>query len=394
MSQNAPSADLAEAVLEDRHQRRVLTRFTAAVEDGRPCTVLDPSWPDRLRADARSRVHSALREGRVGSGDLIAFSSGSTGVPRGVVRDVASWRASVGALATLTQTSSRDVVWVAGPLWSSLFLYAAYLGTQLGAGLVLQGESPREATVAHVVPSMLPAVRDARAQGRAGRLRRIVVAGDRVAAAEVAACTEVGLDVVEYYGAAELSFVGWRRDTAGPSDGSGGEGVGLAAFPGAQVDLRDGEIWVRSAYLSRGYLLADDTGPMRRDDAGWASVGDRGERCAPGRFVVTGRGDAAVTTGGHTVLVQDVEAHLTSVPGVTDVVVVGVPHRRLGERLVALVTGTATERQLRAAASQLPPPARPGRYLRPQAGLRTSAGKLPRARWQAWARDALGVKDD
>ena len=45
-----------------------------------------------------------------------------------------------------------------------------------------------------------------------------------------------------------------------------------------------------------------------------------------------GRGSAAVTTGGHTVLVEDVEAALAGLPGVLDVAVIGQPHPRFGSR--------------------------------------------------------------
>ena len=69
--------------------------------------------------------------------------------------------------------------------------------------------------------------------------------------------------MVEYYGAAELSFVAWR-DRSGP----------LRAFPGVETDLRDGLLWARSPYLAKGYLSARADRPLRRDSHGWATVGD------------------------------------------------------------------------------------------------------------------------
>ena len=47
--------------------------------------------------------------------------------------------------------------------------------------------------------------------------------------------------------------------------------------------------------------------------------------------MIRGRGDAAITTGGATVLAEDVEAALVTLAGVAAVAVVGVPHPRLGQ---------------------------------------------------------------
>ena len=66
-----------------------------------------------------------------------------------------------------------------------------------------------------------------------------------------------------YYGAAELSFVAW-----------GAHADDLRPFPGVEVSVREGEVWVRSPYLCTGY--DGPPGPLRRDGDGFATVGDRG----------------------------------------------------------------------------------------------------------------------
>ena len=70
---------------------------------------------------------------------------------------------------------------------------------------------------------------------------------------------------------------------------------------------------------------------------GFATVGDLAVVGPDGSIRIRGRGDTAVTTGGHTVLVEDVEAALAAIPGVRAVAVVGVPHARLGQLLTAVV---------------------------------------------------------
>jgi acyl-CoA synthetase (AMP-forming)/AMP-acid ligase II len=150
--------------------------------------------------------------------------------------------------------------------------------------------------------------------------------------------------------------------------------------------VRGGEIEVRSPYVSSGHLVPDTDGPYRRTADGWAGVGDRGRLHSDGVLEVTGRGGAALSVGGHVVLVADVERVLGAVDGVLEAVCWGEPDRRLGERPHAAV-GTdaapqqhaALVRRLRTAARrQLPPPARPVRYHVVDALPRTPAGKPDR----------------
>jgi long-chain acyl-CoA synthetase len=163
----------------------------------------------------------------------------------------------------------------------------------------------------------------------------------------------------------ELSFVAW---------GSGQED--LRAFPGVELRVRDGVIWVRSPYLSLGYLGSG--GPFRTAPDGFATVGDRG-RLTAGVLTVTGRGGAAVVTAGATVLVDDVEQALRPVVG-ADVVVVGVPHPRFGQLVAAVSTDPAALAAARAAAAALLTPAqRPRLWFHLPRWPTTAAGKLDRA---------------
>jgi acyl-coenzyme A synthetase/AMP-(fatty) acid ligase len=344
-----------------------LALVLAALADCRPCAVIDSSWPAPLRRAARVAVTAAAGSRRVGAGDLVVFTSGSTGRPRGVVRSVASWRASASPLAELAGIGPRDVVWLPGPMSSSLFLHGGWHAAHVGATPVAGVAPPPAATVLHAVPAQLAAAVDA--ASALPRLRVALVAGDALPAGLRRRAEERGWRVLEYYGAAELSFVGYRWG-AGP----------FTPFPGARVAIRDGEIWVRSPYLARGYLTADDRGPLR-EDGGWMTVGDRGAAVGDG-FAVLGRGDAAVTTGGHTVLVEEVEAVLRRLPGVDDVAVIGLPNDRLGAVVAAVVVlpadATHGDEQLAAAARELPAPARPRRWYLLPALPRTAGGKVDR----------------
>lgn len=355
----------------DEHPSAVLDALDEA-RDGAPD---DP--PAVLVVDHRTPPtrQQALASLTAPSGTwLVAFTSGSTSAPRAVCRTRASWQASAPVLARLTGTGAATRVLVPGPLSSTLFLHAAWHARAVGAQPVLAPlESARGWDVVHLVPHQLSRLLTAR-DDLAGRTA--VVAGAALPSSTARQAADRGLRLVAYYGAAELSFVA-LGDPA------------LRPFPGAQVEVRDGEIWVRSPYLALGYArpagrpdAASPAGPLRLDENGWATVGDRGEVGADGTLVVHGRGTTAVQTGGATVHVADVEHALRRHPGVTDVVVAGVPHAELGQVVAAVVeSSTATVAQMRAwARATLAPAARPRRWL-VQAHLpRTGAGKPDRDR--------------
>lgn len=333
----------------------------AALDGPGPVVVVDHSRPPTLplvRADLPVDTW------------LVAFTSGSTARPRAVCRTRRSWTASIGDVAAATGTARGTRVLVPGPLSSTLFLHAAWHARQVDAHPLLRPLHTDEPwDVAHLVPHQLDRLtRD----GRDLRGRTAVVAGAALRRPTLLRARDRGLAVVAYYGAAELSFVAVGSEE-------------LRAFPGVEVAARHGVLWVRSPYLASGY--AGGHGPMRRDDAGWATVGDRGEVRADGTVVVTGRGDEAVQTGGATVDVADVEHAVLQHPDVTDVVVTGVPHDELGQVVAAVVEADLSHRpasvvraELRATVrADLAPSARPRRWVVVPSLPRTAAGKADRA---------------
>ncbi len=361
----------------DPDQRALLAAFGAALDRGSAVAVLDPTWPSALRTRAAAAVEKALRDGRLAPGRVALFTSGSSGAPRAVIRTHASWRASVEPLGAMSGVGPGDTVWTPGPLWSTLSLYAAWHAEVVGAGVLLGADDPRLATIVHCVPAQLPALLRLGRDGALPRLATVVLAGDRVGPDAVQQCAASGWRLHEYYGAAELSFVGWASD-----------GDALQPFPGAEVEIRSDVLWARSPYLALGYLDRAEPGALRTDPHGWATVGDRARTSTAG-FTVLGRGTGAISTGGHTVLVQEVESTLLTVPGLEEVVVVGYPDPRLGAVVTALVVGTVDPRHVREAVAALPAAARPRRWamLTAQALPRTSAGKVDRGAAQARVAD-------
>jgi long-chain acyl-CoA synthetase len=124
-------------------------------------------------------------------------------------------------------------------------------------------------------------------------------------------------------------------------------------------------------------LSARDNGPLLRDPQGWATVQDLA-LAVPGGLEIVGRGNIAVTSGGHTVVVEEVERLLAVLPGVDEVAVLGMPHPQLGQVLTAVVVGSAADSTLRTAVAGMPAPSRPRRWVHADTLPHTAAGKLRR----------------
>ncbi|MBF8190264.1 AMP-binding protein [Nonomuraea sp. K274] len=308
------------------------------------------------------------------------FTSGSTGRPRAIVRTRASWTGSFPHLSDLAGIGPGDVVLVPGPLASSLYAFAAVHALATGATAIVPGRWPgaalsaqlARATVVHVVPHRLPDVLE-----HPGALRTAVVGGAALGRESRAAAARAGVRVVSYYGASELSFVA--------VDAGGG---GLRPFPGVEIEVRPGsegglgEVWARSPWLAEGYL-GEAAGPLRRDGAGWMTVGDVAHPYRAGEALrLVGRGDGAIQTGGATVVPEDVEEVLRKVPGVGDIVVIGSPHPVLGSVVTAVIEGAAPPPRslLEAVArSGLDVAQRPRRWYAVPSLPRTGSGKPARA---------------
>jgi long-chain acyl-CoA synthetase len=316
-----------------------------------PAAILDQTDPvGSFGAVARS------------GGSLALPTSGSTGVQRTVVRTARSWTEAFPIVAELTGLTSRSRIWIPGPLAATMNLFAAVHADWVGAQRVDFIDS---ATHVQLTPSLLRRLIDDQVD-LAGRT--LVVAGDTLDPVLRQRAEAVGARVEHYYGAAELSFVAWGVDRDR-----------LRPFPGVEVRVIDGEIWVRSPYLADGYLGHGD-GPLRRDPDGRATVGDRG-RWEGQRLVVLGRPDA-IGTAGATVLVADVEAairpHLRG-----QVVILGLPHPRFGEIVAAVLTDAADRDRARTAAIGLGP-GRPRRWFTvPELPL-TDVHKVDRHRLASW----------
>jgi acyl-CoA synthetase (AMP-forming)/AMP-acid ligase II len=158
--------------------------------------------------------------------------------------------------------------------------------------------------------------------------------GSAVPVAVTRRLTDLGLVVTRSYGSTEHpSITGSRPDAAQDkrlsTDGNARTGVEIAL-------ASDGEILSRGPDLCLGYLDAELTAKVFDDD-GWYHTGDVGVLDADGYLTITDRKADVIIRGGENISAIEVEEALLAMPGVTEAAVVAAPDQRFGERVVAVL---------------------------------------------------------
>lgn len=297
-----------------------------------------------------------------------ALTSGTTGAPKIVVRTAASWRHAFRPLCTELGLHPGDGLWMPVHQVSSMAVFSAAWAHAMGLELVIPDQhDPRldRAVVAHVTPIWLQRLLELVEMGTPSTIHTVLVGGDHMPQGLRDRARAVGLRIVAYAGAAELSFVAWDR------------GDGLRAFEGVATRICDGQLWVASPQTASEVI----GGALQReivDGTEWATVGDRATE-HDGVLELLGRTDRTIMTAGATVIPADVEAILNQHPTVEASLVMGVPDARLGQRVTAWFEGEAAVADLRAwVRSRLPKASRPVQWHRVEALDRTVSGKIRR----------------
>lgn len=336
----------------------LLGRLREVREAGDVPLVDDSRWSPAHRDAVAALVAAADAPGDAA---WASVTSGSSGSPRVVLRSASSWEDSFETVAEMLGAETGDSVALPAPPASSLTLFSLAHALAGGPEPIVGPVAGSTATCLHGTPQALRALLDA---GAPPTLRAALIGGSHLDPGLRERAEAAGIRVTAYYGAAELSFVAVD------------EGDGLRAFPGVDLDVRDGVLWVRSPFIAAGYLGA--AGALREDD-GWATVGDRAE-LVDGRLRLRGRTDDAILSASATIVPEEVEAVLRGIPGVRDAVVFGLPREPVGALVAAFLEleGDVPADLRRRVEAQLAPAHRPRQWFTGEIP-RTASGKPARA---------------
>jgi long-chain acyl-CoA synthetase len=153
----------------------------------------------------------------------------------------------------------------------------------------------------------------------------------------------VGPIITEYYGATEangFTFCTTAEWLAHP--GTVGRPIlgELLILDGEGTECptgSDGTIWFRGATAFEYFQDREKTAASRSSDGAASSVGDVGHVDADGYLYLTDRKSYMIISGGVNIYPQETENILSAHPAVQDVAVIGVPNDDLGEEVKAVV---------------------------------------------------------
>jgi malonyl-CoA/methylmalonyl-CoA synthetase len=325
---------------------------------------------------------------------MIAFTSGTTGLPKGAMLTRGNLSAGAEALVEAWEWTPDDRLVHALPMFHMHGLGAAINGSlSAGASMVVLPRFDTDAVVDAVhahdatlffgVPTMYARLRDG---GRLPELAhlRLLVSGsaplDPVLFQAVA--EQAGQAPVERYGMSETVML-----TSNPVRGERRAGsVGLP-LPGVDLRLGDaGAVEVRGANVFGGYWERPDASAAAFTEDGWFRTGDIGEHDDDGYLRLVGRASDLIITGGYNVYPREVEDAILEHPDVVDAAVIGLPDDVWGERVVAVVV-LRERADLDVAALDAHLAERVAAYKRPRAW--TAADSLPRNAMGKVRRDVL-----
>lgn len=286
---------------------------------------------------------------------VLAFTSGTTGRPKGVPLSHANLLSSIRAAMLAWRWNAEDVLLHALPLshqhglggvhatllaGSRAVIHAGFDAARLAADV-----EDERATVLFAVPAIYQRLVGTDGIGpSAFATLRLAISGsaplspslfDRAAALlgreplERYGTTESGLDTSNPYGVARPGSVGLPLP-----------GVSMAIADPDGVPLgsgSDGEIVFRGPQVFTGYTEDAET-TTAFHPGGWFRTGDIG-RVDPrdGFLTITGRSKEVIITGGLNVYPREVELALETHADVSAAAVVGVASERWGEEVVAFV---------------------------------------------------------
>jgi acyl-[acyl-carrier-protein]-phospholipid O-acyltransferase/long-chain-fatty-acid--[acyl-carrier-protein] ligase len=291
---------------------------------------------------------------------VVLFTSGSEGVPKGVVLSHGNLVANTQQVLARVDINPRDKVFNALPLFHSfgltagtimpllsgipIFLYPTPLHYRIIPELVYR----TNATVLFGTDTFLSGYARYANPYDFYTMRFVCAGAERVRAETRQLWMErFGLRIYEGYGATETSPVVAVNTPAYFRAGTVGRllpGIEARLAPVEGVD-DGGVLQVRGANIMRGYLLASDPGRLQPPRGGWYDTGDIAAFDERGFLVIRGRLKRFAKIGGEMVSLQAVEELAAQAyPGVRHAVI-RVPEPRRGEALVLISEGLQADRQ-------------------------------------------------
>jgi 2-aminobenzoate-CoA ligase len=338
---------------------------------------------------------------------LIAFTSGTTGVPKGTMHFHRDVMAACACWPPHVLRARADDIFIGSPPLAFTFGLGGLLLFPLSIGAstvlvekampeaLLQAIAQFRASVCFTAPTSYRAMAPLAARHDLSSLRKCVSAGEALPAATRMLWKEAtGIQIIDGIGSTELFHIFISADEAQARPGATGlpvPGYVAAVLGDDGVEVPRGQVGRLAVKGPTGCKYLDDPRQANYVHEGWNLTGDAYLVDDDGQFVYQARTDDMIVSGGYNIAGPEVEGALLLHPAVAECGVVGVPDEARGMVVKAFVVlrpgfdgDAAMVRALQDFVKQTIAPYKYPRQIEFLGSLpRTETGKLQRFRLRA-----------